>query len=58
MLPLFFVLNYLGWFRSDQIEEIIGLNVSYHSAEGITSDENDDPYRQYVEQKVLKDGKE
>ncbi len=54
MFPFFFILNYLGWFRSDPLEEIIGLDVSYHGAEASMSAENDDPYRQYVEQKALK----
>ena len=30
MLPFFIVLNYLGWFRADALEEIVGLDVSYH----------------------------
>ena len=30
MLPFFFGLNYLGWFRADALEEIVGLDVSYH----------------------------
>jgi len=30
MLPFFIILNYLGWFRADALEEIVGLDVSYH----------------------------
>ena len=30
MLPFFFLLSYLGWFRSDPLEEIVGLDISYH----------------------------
>jgi Amt family ammonium transporter len=30
MLPFFFVLNYMGLFRSNALEEIVGLDVSYH----------------------------
>lgn len=30
--PFFLFLNYLGWFRSDSLEEIVGLDVSYHGA--------------------------
>ena len=30
MLPFFIVLNYLGWFRADALEEIVGLDISYH----------------------------
>ena len=29
MLPFFFVLLYLGWFRSDPLEEIVGLDFRY-----------------------------
>ena len=30
MLPFFFILNYLGLFRADTLEELVGLDVSYH----------------------------
>uniref|UniRef100_A0A7S2E6Q1 Ammonium transporter n=1 Tax=Trieres chinensis TaxID=1514140 RepID=A0A7S2E6Q1_TRICV len=30
MLPFFLFLNYMGWFRSDALEEIVGLDISYH----------------------------
>lgn len=30
MFPFFCILNYLGWFRADALEEIVGLDVSYH----------------------------
>lgn len=30
MTPFFFVLNYMGMLRSDALEEIVGLDVSYH----------------------------
>lgn len=30
MTPFFFVLNYMGMLRSDSLEEIVGLDVSYH----------------------------
>jgi hypothetical protein len=29
MLPFFLVLNYLGWFRADPLEEILGLDIHY-----------------------------
>ncbi|KAL7530664.1 hypothetical protein ACHAXR_003618 [Thalassiosira sp. AJA248-18] len=32
MLPFFFVLSYLGWFRTDSLEEIIGLDPHTHQA--------------------------
>eukprot|EP00559_Dactyliosolen_fragilissimus_P005781 CAMPEP_0184858264 /NCGR_PEP_ID=MMETSP0580-20130426/3395_1 /TAXON_ID=1118495 /ORGANISM="Dactyliosolen fragilissimus" /LENGTH=432 /DNA_ID=CAMNT_0027354339 /DNA_START=407 /DNA_END=1705 /DNA_ORIENTATION=+ len=30
MTPFFLILNYLGWFRADALEEIVGLDISYH----------------------------
>lgn len=30
MLPFFILLNYMGWFRSDALEEVVGLDISYH----------------------------
>ncbi len=54
MLPFFFALNYLGWFRSDPLEEIIGLDVSYHGAEALRSADDDDQYREFLERKALK----
>ena len=30
MLPFFMILNYLGLLRADRLEEIVGLDVSYH----------------------------
>lgn len=30
MLPFFVVLNYLGAFRADSLEELVGLDISYH----------------------------
>ena len=29
MLPFFLWLNYMGWFRSDSLEELVGLDLSY-----------------------------
>uniref|UniRef100_A0A7S2MF89 Ammonium transporter n=1 Tax=Helicotheca tamesis TaxID=374047 RepID=A0A7S2MF89_9STRA len=30
MTPFFLWLNYLGWFRADSLEEVVGLDISYH----------------------------
>lgn len=30
MTPFFLWLNYMGWFRSDSLEELVGLDISYH----------------------------
>mmetsp|Transcript_31764 Transcript_31764/g.66308 ORF Transcript_31764/g.66308 Transcript_31764/m.66308 type:complete len:528 (+) Transcript_31764:211-1794(+) len=32
MFPFFCILNYLGWFRCDVLNEIAGLDLSYHGA--------------------------
>ena len=34
MLPFFLWINYMGWFRSDALEEMIGLDLSYMSTKG------------------------
>lgn len=31
MTPFFFLLNKLGWFRADMVEELAGLDFSYHA---------------------------
>jgi ammonia channel protein AmtB len=28
--PLFVIINYMGWFRSDNLEEVVGLDLRYH----------------------------
>jgi hypothetical protein len=30
MFPFFFWLSYKGWLRADSLEELVGLDVSYH----------------------------
>jgi ammonium transporter, Amt family len=30
MFPFFIWLNYKGWFRADSLEELVGLDISYH----------------------------
>jgi Amt family ammonium transporter len=32
MLPFFFFLQYMGWFRSDPLEEIVGLDLRYNGS--------------------------
>lgn len=31
MGPFFYILNYLGWFRADAVEELAGLDFAYHA---------------------------
>jgi Amt family ammonium transporter len=30
MYPFFFFIDYMGWFRSESLQELVGLDVSYH----------------------------
>ncbi|KAL3912372.1 MAG: hypothetical protein SGARI_001193 [Bacillariaceae sp.] len=32
MLPFFIFLNYMGWLRADSLEELVGLDLSYHGS--------------------------
>ncbi len=50
MMPFFIWLNYKGWFRADSLEELVGLDVSYHgrdldNAEGDVKEEYLDAFR-------------
>lgn len=48
MMPFFLWLNYKGWFRADSLEELVGLDVSYHG--GRSSDNEGGVVKQeYVE---------
>ena len=38
MFPFFIWLNYRGWFRADSLEEIVGLDISYHGRSPDTDD--------------------
>ena len=35
MLPFFCLINYLGWFRADPLEEIVGLDIRYSGGVGV-----------------------
>lgn len=37
MLPFFLWLNYMGWLRADSLEELVGLDMSYHGSMGAGS---------------------
>eukprot|EP00539_Tryblionella_compressa_P005041 CAMPEP_0178759202 /NCGR_PEP_ID=MMETSP0744-20121128/14811_1 /TAXON_ID=913974 /ORGANISM="Nitzschia punctata, Strain CCMP561" /LENGTH=565 /DNA_ID=CAMNT_0020413653 /DNA_START=33 /DNA_END=1730 /DNA_ORIENTATION=- len=47
MLPFFIWLNYRGWLRADSLEELVGLDVSYHG--GISGGSKDGVKKEYVE---------
>eukprot|EP00584_Thalassiosira_punctigera_P001480 CAMPEP_0172532018 /NCGR_PEP_ID=MMETSP1067-20121228/5219_1 /TAXON_ID=265564 ORGANISM="Thalassiosira punctigera, Strain Tpunct2005C2" /NCGR_SAMPLE_ID=MMETSP1067 /ASSEMBLY_ACC=CAM_ASM_000444 /LENGTH=582 /DNA_ID=CAMNT_0013316477 /DNA_START=196 /DNA_END=1941 /DNA_ORIENTATION=+ len=57
MFPFFAILHYLGWLRADSLEEIVGLDVSYHGGihQGDTDNESShqDEERQYYERREL-----
>jgi ammonium transporter, Amt family len=42
MLPFFIWLDWKGWFRSDPLEEIVGLDTSYHGGLALLSNHGDD----------------
>jgi hypothetical protein len=46
LFPFFIWLNYLGWFRADSLEELVGLDISYH---GGMTDGAEDIKLEYVE---------
>ena len=39
MYPFFVYLNYTGWFRADALEEVVGLDISYHGGRANEFDE-------------------
>lgn len=66
MLPLFGYLNYIGWFRVNALEEFVGLDTTYLTAEIMMNEENSDSneevrlaaYRQrFAERKQNRGGK-
>mmetsp|Transcript_4116 Transcript_4116/g.6025 ORF Transcript_4116/g.6025 Transcript_4116/m.6025 type:complete len:537 (-) Transcript_4116:80-1690(-) len=46
MFPFFIWLNYLGWFRADSLEELVGLDISYH---GGSASNSEDVKSEYME---------
>jgi len=47
IFPFFIWLNYKGWLRSDSLEELVGLDISYHG--GSLSGEDGNVKKEYVE---------
>ena len=43
MLPFFVWLDWMGWFRSDPLEEIVGLDTSYHGGCVLSGDSDVQP---------------
>lgn len=46
MFPFFSILDYLGWFRAGSLQEVVGLDISYH---GIGASADDESGLEYVE---------
>ena len=47
MLPFFVWLNYKGWLRADSLEELVGLDISYHG--GIGNNRDGSVKKEYIE---------
>ena len=47
MMPFFIWLNYMGWLRADSLEELVGLDISYHG--GTTGGDKEGVKKEYVE---------
>lgn len=47
MFPFFVWLNYRGWLRADSLEELVGLDISYHG--GMTTKSGSGVKREYVD---------
>ena len=47
-IPFFIWLNYKGWLRSDSLEELVGLDISYHGGTGQAGDKVE-VKKEYVE---------
>jgi len=47
MMPFFIWLNYKGWFRADSLEELVGLDISYHGRS--MNNEEGDVKEEYIE---------
>ena len=62
MIPFFCILHYVGWLRADSLEEIVGLDISYHggmhgtdlTSTGSSTEENTAKYYERREQQRLK----
>jgi ammonium transporter, Amt family len=55
MLPFFTLLDYLGMFRSDPLEEIVGLDTSYHGGLALMNamhvdDSNNDSFNEHMDE--------
>jgi Amt family ammonium transporter len=49
MFPFFIWLNYKGWFRADSLEELVGLDISYHGGMNINNNGGSGVKKEYVQ---------
>ena len=40
MLPFFLWLNFMGWFRSESVQELVGLDIAYHGGGAAAGGDN------------------
>jgi len=54
MFPFFLALDWKGWFRADPLDEIVGLDLSYHGGNALTADSSVKPeyFKAYEERRV------
>ena len=53
MFPFFLALDWKGWFRADALDEIVGLDLSYHGGNALSRDSSVKPehFKAYEERK-------
>jgi Amt family ammonium transporter len=53
MFPFFLALDWKGWFRADPLDEIVGLDLSYHGGNALTADSSVKPeyFKAYEERR-------
>ena len=53
MFPFFLALDWKGWFRADALDEIVGLDLSYHGGIALSGDSSVKPeyFKAYEERK-------
>lgn len=52
MLPFFVWLNFMGWFRIESVQELVGLDIAYNGGDGVgetKGPEEDDVKEEYLD---------
>ena len=58
MFPFFCILHYKGWLRADSLEEIVGLDVSYHGGMFVVGGETEASSNHEEEERLYYERKE